>query len=116
MVKPRLAIVISKPIVARGGLCTVVPLSTTAPDPVMPYHCALEVAFKMPSVWGNRKRWVKGDMVYAAGFHRIDLLSLGKDRSGKRIYQTSTISEQQLAIVQRCVLQGLGLGTLTKHL
>ena len=116
MVKPRLCVVVSKQMSARPALCTVVPLSTTEPHNLMPYHCELHIRFDLPARWGNRKRWVKGDMIYAAGFHRVDLLLLGKDRSGKRIYQTETIGRDDLRRVQSCVLNGLSLQGLTKYL
>lgn len=116
MVKPRLAVVISPPIQSRFGLCTIVPLSTTAPEQVMPYHAKLVIPFQLPPKWGNRERWIKGDMVYAAGFHRIDLLRLGKDRTGQRVYQTRQLPEGMLRIVRGCVLHGLGMGQLTEHL
>ena len=116
MVKTRLAIVLSKAIQARAGLCTIVPLSTTEPRPKMPYHCQVNPAFPLPAPWGNRPRWVKADMIYAAGFHRIDLLSLGTGADGRRAYQTSTIPADDLARIQACVLEGLSLGRLTKHL
>ena len=48
MVKRRLAVVVSKPIKARVGLCTIVPLSTTAPEPPMPYHYRLVLPFALP--------------------------------------------------------------------
>jgi len=115
MVKPRLAVVISKPIQARPGVCTIVPLSTTAPAKPMPFHCELDISFEIPKPWGNVTRWVKGDMVYSAGFHRVDLLRLGRDRNNKRVYQINTISEQSLKQIQKCVLHGLSLSHLTKH-
>lgn len=116
MVKPRLCVVVSKQMSSRPALCTVVPLSTTEPHTMMPYHCTLDITFDLPPRWGNRKRWVKGDMINAAGFHRVDLLMLGKDRSGKRIYQTSTIGRHDLKRVQSCILNGLSLQDLTKYL
>lgn len=116
MVKTRLAIVLSPPIEARFGLCTIVPLSTLAPEVVMPYHAKIVIPFQLPERWGNRERWIKGDMIYAAGFHRLDLLRLGKDRTGRRIYQTRALPSGMLRIVQGCVLHGLGMGRLTEHL
>ncbi|WP_417589305.1 type II toxin-antitoxin system PemK/MazF family toxin [Pararhodobacter oceanensis] len=116
MVKPRLCVVISKPIKARPGLCTVVPLSTTVPNPRMPFHCLLSIPFELPERWRQIERWVKADMVYAAGFHRIDLLVLRKDRSGKRVYQTRTIPPEDLTRIQASVLHGLGLSSLTRHM
>lgn len=118
MVKRRLAVVLSPAIRNRVGLCTVVPLSTTPPeaDKVMPYHCRLTIPFAMPPEWGNIERWVKGDMVCALGWHRIDLLRLGKEQQGQRIYQLAPLGPEDFARVRRCVLHGLGLSALTKHL
>jgi hypothetical protein len=38
MCKRRPAIVLSPPIPGRAFMCTIVPLSTTAPDPILPHH------------------------------------------------------------------------------
>jgi mRNA interferase MazF len=108
MVKRRLAVVISPIIKARGDLVTVVPLSTTAPTLIMPYHCEINIPFVLPAFWGNRPRWVKADMVNAVGFHRVDLLHLGKDASGKRLYQTEVLPSEILSRIRLCVLRGLG--------
>ncbi len=116
MVKSRLAIVISPPIKARAGLCTIVPLSTTDPDPPMPYHVQIDVPFEIPRPWGNIPRWVKGDMVNSVGLHRLDLLRLGKDRQGNRILQKQCIPPEMLRAVRAAVLHGLGLERLTGHL
>jgi mRNA interferase MazF len=116
MVKRRLAVVLSPAIRARPGLATVVALSQTAPNPVMPFHAEIVIPFPLPPSWGNRPRWVKGDMVNAVAFHRIDLLRLGKDETGQRTYQTACLPADLLRVVRRCVLHGLGLSTLTKHL
>lgn len=115
MDKLRLAIVLSPAIVARVKLVTVVPLSLTPPDTILPFHKQIDIPFTLPYPWGNQTRWIKGDMINAVGFHRVDLLRLGKDKSGTRIYQTSVLSDELFAVVKRCVLHGLGLSTLTKH-
>lgn len=114
MVKRRLCVVISPPIDARVGLCTVVPLSRTDPDPVMPYHYQFQIPFQMPPKWGNAARWAKCDMVCAVGFHRLDLIRLGKDRNGVRQYQLNTLSDIHLRNISNCVLAGLGLPSLTE--
>lgn len=116
MVKPRLCIVLSPQMKARPGLCTVAPMSLTPPEREMPFHCRLRIPFQLPPRWGDQERWVKGDMIYAAGLHRVELLSLGRDRTGKRVYQTSTIPDEDFLRVQRAVLHGLGLSALTKQL
>ncbi|MGR3525510.1 MAG: type II toxin-antitoxin system PemK/MazF family toxin [Paracoccaceae bacterium] len=114
MVKRRLCVVISPPIEARVGLCTVVPLSTTAPDPVQAYHYCFEIPFHMPKAWGNQARWAKCDMVCAVGLHRVDLIRLGKTSNGTRIYQMNTLSRLHLRNISNCVLAGLGLPPLTE--
>jgi uncharacterized protein YifN (PemK superfamily) len=116
MVKPRLVVVLSPRIRARPWLSTVVALSTTHPDPVMPYHCQLDIEPKLPRPWTSTGVWVKGDMVYSVAFHRLDLVRVGKDLQGRRIYRMDTLQPQQLKAVRACVLRGMGLSALTKHL
>lgn len=116
MVKARLAVVLSPKIMARPHLCTVVPLSLTEPSTVMPFNKLIEIPFEMPKSWGNAERWIKGDMINAVGFHRVDLLRLGKTSTGKRIYQMEALPDELFKIVRRCVLHGMGLSKLTKHL
>ncbi|NVJ96268.1 MAG: type II toxin-antitoxin system PemK/MazF family toxin [Marivivens sp.] len=109
MVKRRLAVVVSPPIQARRGLCTVVPLSLSEPNRVMQYHMQLDIPFELPEPWGNVTRWVKGDMICALGWHRLDLLRLGKGDHGKRLYQTETLNSEIMDSIHNCVLFGLGL-------
>ncbi len=116
MVKRRLAVVLSPAMAARPHLCTIVPLSTSVPEVPMPFHKILDVPFEIPMPWGNIERWIKGDMVNAVGFHRIDLLRLRKDITGKRIYQLTPLSPELFKRVRRCALHGMGMSTLTKHL
>ena len=59
---------------------------------------------------GN-KCWIKGDKINTVGFHRLNLLSLGKDRQDKRIYQTDILPPDMVAVVRRCVLHGMGLSS-----
>jgi mRNA interferase MazF len=116
MVKPRCVVVLSPRIRARAKLCTVVCLSTTAPNHEMPYHCRLDIRPKLPAPWRSDGIWLKGDMIYSVGFHRLDLIRLGKDQAGKRIYRMNTITPEQMKEVKCCVLRGLGMSILTKHL
>ncbi|MBL9048767.1 MAG: type II toxin-antitoxin system PemK/MazF family toxin [Tabrizicola sp.] len=109
MVKPRPCVVVSPKMKARPGLCTVVPLSTTAPSQVMPFHAEIELGFDLPAPWTSRKCWVKGDMIYAIGLHRADLFRLGRGKDGRRVYLTETLDPANFAQVQACILAGLGL-------
>ena len=60
--------------------------------------------------------WVKADMMAAVGYKRLDFISLGKDRAGKRIYCFTPVSAQNLKAIRASVLAGLGLSQLTKNL
>jgi hypothetical protein len=81
----------------------------------MPFNKLIVMPFQLPIRWGQNDRWIKGDMINAVGFHRIDLLRLGKDRNGKRIYQMNAMPDVLLKVVRQCALHGMGLSTLTKH-
>jgi uncharacterized protein YifN (PemK superfamily) len=116
MVKTRPCVVISKEMKVRPDLLTVVPLSTTPPKPVMPWHAELDLGLELPPRWASRTCWIKGDMVYAIGFQRADLFRLGKAPDGRRIYQTEALSQDKLRMVQSCVLEGIGLSYLTKYI
>ena len=116
MIKRRAVIVISPKISVRAGLCTVVALSTSEPMPKMPYHCQITLDPPLPEPWGDTARWVKGDMVCAVGFHRLDFPRLGKRVGGKQQYRYDPISAEDLRMIRHCVLCALGLSGLTKHL
>ena len=117
MVKSRPVVVISPRISVRAGLCTVVPISTAPPMPVMPYHYELtNINPPLPPPFDGGPNWVKGDMVVAVSFDRLDLLRYGKARDGKRIYRMDVLPAQDIRAIQACILKSLGLAVLTKHL
>ena len=117
MDKKRAVIVLSPKITLRHHLCTVVSLSTTAPEKVMPYHCQIDINPPLPSAkFTSTGIWVKGDMVNAVGFHRLELIRTGKDRFGDRTYYYNRLDEQTLKKVTKCVLHGMGFSNLVKHL
>lgn len=116
MDKNRPVVVISPKIAARPYLCTVVPLSTTAPNPVLPFHAQIDLDPKLPSPWISNGVWVKGDMVNTVGFHRLNFFRMGKQDNGKRIYLYKPLSADTIRVIRSCVLKGLGLSSLTTHL
>lgn len=113
MVEPRFCVIISPPIKARYGLCTVVPLSKSVPEEIQAYQYEFTIPFQMPQFWGNDPRWIKGDMLCAVGWHRTDLLRLGKGHNGDRKYQLNALSSIHLNAISNCVLNGLGILPLT---
>ncbi len=69
----------------------------------------------LPEGLESKGLWVKGDMVNAVGFHRLDLIRTGKI-GDKRQYYMKPIDDRKLKLVQKCVLNALGLGGLTSGL
>ena len=61
---------------------------------------------ELPPPCSSNGIWVKADMIYSIGFHRLDLIRIGKDRQGTRIYRMDTISAEQMKQVKSCVLRG----------
>jgi len=117
MVKRRPVVVISPKISVRARLCTVVPISTEVPQLVMPYHYELQnLQPPLPAPFDDGPNWVKGDMVVAVSFDRLDFVRYGKDRQGKRIYRINVLPEEDMRRIRACVLNSLGLAQLTKHL
>lgn len=100
-------------------LVTIVPLSTVKPDKIMPYHYQLPRNC-MPQL-GRFQRsdsWVKGDLIYTVGFHRLELIRLNKQdpATGKRVYFKNVLSRNRMKAVYSCVLHGMNLGHLTAYI
>ncbi|WP_080703939.1 type II toxin-antitoxin system PemK/MazF family toxin [Bradyrhizobium japonicum] len=108
MCKRRPAIVLSPPIPGRALMCTIVPLSTTAPNPVLPHHMELTLNPVLPHPYSEPRMWVKGDIVLTVAFHRLRLLFSRWDQ-GQRVYDERVIDAQTLEKVRVCVRAGLGL-------
>jgi mRNA interferase MazF len=116
MIKRRPAIVVSPRLRRRNELCTVVPLSTTPPNPISPYHFKLHVTPTLPAPYDAAFHWVKADMLYTVAFSRLHLPFDGKNASGKRNYDLRIIDKADLLKIQGCMLHGLGLQGLTSYL
>jgi uncharacterized protein YifN (PemK superfamily) len=116
MVKRRPAIVISPRLPHRDGLCSVVPLSGTAPERDLAYQCRLELDAELPHPFPQRVWWVKADMLATVAFERLDLFRTERDQYGKRKYLSPKVNPEQLAAVRRCVLHALGFSDLTTHI
>jgi uncharacterized protein YifN (PemK superfamily) len=109
MVKRRPALVISPRLRHRDGLCTVVPLSTTAPDRELPYQCRLTLPFAPPAPFDAVDVWAKADMLATVCYSRLDLFRTGRASGGQRRYLKMLISQDDLARVRACVIHSLGL-------
>jgi mRNA interferase MazF len=107
MVKCRPIVVIS-PRRRTSELCTVVPLSTTAPNPVQPYHHRLDPR-SLPGHLAESETWAKCDMVITISLTRLDRVKMGKDANGKRLFTAHAVIPQDLEAIRRCVMAGLGI-------
>jgi mRNA interferase MazF len=117
MLKRRPVVVISPRLRHRQGLCTIVPLSTTEPNRIEPYHYRLHTNPSLPAPYVSAVHWVKGDMLCTVSFDRLSLMSHGrKDAMGKRIYDQRVIDKADLLKIQAAVLHGIGLTGLTNYL
>ena len=70
---------------------------------------------RLPWPFDAEHMWVKADMVYTMGFHRLNL-PFYKSEDGKRVYVQHELSPEHLHQVRLCMLEGLGLGRLKDHL
>jgi mRNA interferase MazF len=113
MVKKRPVVIISPRLKRRHGLATVVPLSTTEPNPICDHHCKISIKPALPAPFDSEEVWVKADMLATVGFERLELIRTGRDHEGKRKYLTPQLEQAALKIVYQCVLHGIGLGRLT---
>lgn len=115
----RPVVVITPPMIGRDDLVTVVALSTVKPDPVMDYHLELPMScMPMLGRFQEASSWVKGDMVYTVGYHRLDMIKLGtKNRTtGKRDYFNRCFSRDRMKDVYKCVLIALNMGHVAEHI
>lgn len=92
-------------------LVAVVPLSTTAPNPVESHHHRL-LQNPLPNEQGAEV-WAKCDMVAVVSTERLDLIRTGRRHpDGRREYITPKIGADQFDAIRRAVISGLGLGSL----
>lgn len=118
MVKKRPVLVISPKMKKCSGLCTVVAISTVKPEPIEKWHYQLPKA-SMPhaKLFQKNDSWIKGDMIYRVGFHRLDLIKLDREPgTGKRAYFRQSLGRDQMAAVYACVLHSLNLSHLQQHI
>ena len=115
----RPVVVLSTDMKGRNGLVTVAALSTTEPKPCMSYHYKIPLS-SMPQLgrFQQSDSWLKVDMIYTVGFHRLDLIRLGKKnpQTGKREYFNKRLRRDQMNEIYRCILNGMNLGNLGNYL
>lgn len=108
MVKRRPVVVISPRPRRSTQLCTVVPLSTTVPNPVEPFHHRMDPC-SLPGKFSQKETWAKCDMLATVALGRLDRVSVGKDARGKRKYVAEPVTNEDLEAIRRGVLAALGM-------
>ena len=109
MRKRRPAVVVSPPLKGRDQLCTIVPLSTTKPQPMQPYNCEVALDPPLPFPYEGPIMWVKADMVMCVAFHRLKLLHRGKDENGERVYDVRVLPPEKMEEIKECIRYSLGM-------
>ena len=109
MVKRRPVVVVVPRLPGRGDIVTVVPLSTTPPNPAQPYHVLIGLKQPLPHPFAAVEMWAKCDMVTPIARSRLDRFKDGRASSGrKRKFVSGSVSAQQLADIRAAVLRGFG--------
>jgi uncharacterized protein YifN (PemK superfamily) len=113
----RPVVVLTGAIKGRANLVTIAPLSTVEPTSVQPYHYRIpKQSMPMVGIFQINDSWLKGDMIYTVGFHRLNLIRLGKKGTdGKRLYFTNKLGPEQMKKIYQCILNGLNLGKLARY-
>lgn len=106
MVKRRPVVVVSRREASGGRLATVIPLSTTEPDPVRNWHHPMP-HLRIKGWPDGATTWAKCDMLATVSFDRLNKPYV-KTRSGRN-YTTVMLDAQDLTAVRACVRSWLSL-------
>jgi mRNA interferase MazF len=102
IIKTRPVAVISPNHLGRPGLVTIVPLSTTAPNPVCAYHYRL-LGNPIPGD-AAPEVWAKCDLVATVCLDRLDRVQLGRGR-----YEVGYVSMDQIRAMRIAAAHSFGI-------
>lgn len=114
MVKRRPVVVVAKAGASRPGLCTIVPLSSTPPEPVQPWHHQIDSSV-LPGKFQSVSTWAKCDMVCSVSVGRLDRIRI-RGLGGQRIYVQGRVTIDDFKAIRRAILHGLDLGELAAYI
>lgn len=106
MVKRRPIVVASRHDTHRGKMCTVIPLSTTPPDPVKSWHHQMP-HLKIAGWQANGVIWAKCDMLASVSIERLNKPYI-RTRHG-RSFVTHKLDAQDMAAVMQCIRAYFGI-------
>ena len=110
MVKRRPVVVISPHPRRSNQLCTIVPPSTTAPNPVEPFHHRMDPRSR-PGKLARKETCAKCDMLAAVSLQWLDRVMIGKEPGGRRIYAAEQVLADDLEAIRWGVVIALGINT-----
>jgi uncharacterized protein YifN (PemK superfamily) len=108
MVKCRPVVVLS-PRRYNAQTALVVPLSTSEPEEVLPFHHRMDPR-SMPRKFRGEPNWVKGNMVTHVSLHRLDRPSYRRSTDRLRIYDAPLVLAADWAQIVRCVQNAFAFG------
>ena len=73
----------------------------------MDFHAKLEFNPPYSPKFPERYMWIKGDMIYSVSLDRLTRPHI-KNYEGKREYPIRILSDQDMRLVMKCVLCGIG--------
>ena len=106
MVKRRPVVIVSRHETHNRRLCTVVPLSTTAPDPIRSWHHPMP-HLKLTGWVANGAIWAKCDMLSTVSFERLNK-TYTRTRHGRN-YITHKLDSEDLKAILAGIRAYLGL-------
>jgi len=98
MIKRRPVVVISPRPRRSNQLCTIVPLSTTAPNPVEPFHHRMDPRSLLERLAG-KETWAKCDMLATVSLERLDRVMVEKRPDGKQVYVADPVTPGDLEAI-----------------
>ena len=108
MEKTRPVVVLTpRPLSEKKRTVTIIPLSTTDPKIIAPYHIRVQLPGELPPHWAQ-ECWAKCDMLYTVSFVRLGFMKLEKDKDGKRTYYQQRLDAKQMTALRVAAQQALG--------
>ncbi|MFA6920745.1 MAG: type II toxin-antitoxin system PemK/MazF family toxin [Gallionella sp.] len=98
MVKPRPVLIVS-PRSRHNDLFTIVPVSTTPPTTVLPWHHKIILPTALSPKWPELEIWIKGDMLNTFARSKFDRFHARLPNGGRKYYDRR-ISDADLAAVR----------------
>ena len=106
MIKKRPVVVVSSKPSHWRKLCTVIPFSTTQPEPIQAWHHSLGHVV-VPGLQAVDTMWAKCDMVATVSFERLNKPYV-KSRHG-RVFKELILEEVDMQAIDACLRKYLSL-------